>query len=192
MDELARTAAAPFLMRGCIDGTPVERPAYSTEQAEQFAQLAADSGGDSWGSWMVLPAEEGAIEPIVLFARYRRGLVGETRRQVHAIGISPGRLLASALTAACGIVLSRSQVEFIALGEGMPCEGCVARLPVDDTAITDVSPELPELHPEVAALLAELGHTPVSLPHRGRGEPPPPGEMTKPLDTAHASTSGAL
>lgn len=192
MNELARTASAPFLMRGRIGGTPVERPAYSTEQAEQFAQLAARSGGDSWGSWMVLPHGEDASEPIVLFARYRRGLVGETQRQVHAIGIIAGRLLGPELTTACRIVLPRGQVEFIALGEGMPCERCVSLLPIDDTAAAEATPELPELHPEVAALLAQLGHTSVPLPHRGQVELPPSGRTETPLDSGHASLSGAL
>lgn len=175
MDEPA--TRAPFLVRGCVAGTPVERVAYSVEQAEQLAQIAANSGGDSWGSWMLLPADQqGSDEPIVLFARYQRGLVGETRRQVHAIGVIPGHLLAPVLITACRIELPRTQIEFLEFGGGMPCEQCAALLPVDETAIADVSPELPELHPEVAALLAHLGHTSVSLPQRGRIELPPPAQ----------------
>ncbi|WP_143021474.1 hypothetical protein [Prauserella marina] len=158
----------------------MERAVCSTDEAERLAQLAATVDDESWASWMVLPVDkQGATELIVLFARYRRGLVGETQRQIHAIGIVAGRLLAQSLTAACGARLLRAQLEFTAFGEGMPCERCVAKLSVNLPAADEATPELPDLPPDVDVLRTQFGHTSVSPPHRGPAEIPLAGQAKR-------------
>lgn len=183
MDLPANATSAPFLVCGRIGDTPVERPVPTIEAAQSLAQVAAEAGGDSWGSWMVLPADPAARpEPILLFARYRKGVTGESRREVHAIGIVPGLLLAARLTAACGARLERIDLEFVDLGDNMPCELCLQRLgmvpehvelPPAPQAVPPISPSgLPDLHPDVRELLAQLGHDRPALPGRGPIEAP--------------------
>lgn len=183
MDQPA-IAPSAFLVRGRIGDTPVERPVRTAEDAEHFAQLAAESGADSWGSWMVLPVDSDApAEPILLFGRYRKGLTGESRREVHAVVIVPGLLLAAQLTAACGVRIARGDLEFVELGHHMPCERCLQRLGMVEqhlelppappaTPPMSSSPGLPDLHPELRDLLAQLGHDRPALPGRGLIEPP--------------------
>ncbi|MGW4528397.1 hypothetical protein [Amycolatopsis sp. NPDC004378] len=180
MDLPANATSAPFLVCGRIGDTPVKRPVPTIEAAQSLAQVAAEAGGDFWGSWMVLPADSAARpEPILLFARYRKGVTGESRREVHAIGIVPGLLLAAQLTAACGARLERADLEFVELGDNMPCEHCLQQLGMVDEHVelppappTIAPAGLPDLHPEVRDLLAQLGHHRPALPGRGLIEPP--------------------
>ncbi|GAB3162387.1 hypothetical protein GCM10027258_81420 [Amycolatopsis stemonae] len=182
MDQAAHAPSAPFLVRGRIGDTPVERAVATIEEAEELAQLAATAGDGSWGSWMVLPTDpDSPAEPIVLFGRFRKGITGESRREVHAVGVVPGLLLAERLRAACGARLARGDLEFVELGHHMPCERCLQRLGLvpehielpPAAAPTPPAPAgLPDLHPDLRELFAQLGHDRPALPGRGCIEPP--------------------
>jgi hypothetical protein len=185
MNQPASAENAPFLVRGRIGATPVERPVPTIEAAERIAQLAADTGEGSWASWMVLPADPAVpAEPILLFGRLRAGITGESHRVVHAVVIVPGHLLAEVLTATCGARLARRNLDFVELGHNMPCERCLQRLGLIDQHL-ELPPEphvippastpagLPDMHPEVRELLSQLGHDRPTLPGRGRIELPP-------------------
>jgi hypothetical protein len=189
MDEPA--TVAPFVVRGRIAGVLIERAAYTTDQAEQLTQRALAEGVEDGCSWLVRSVDEmPGSEPIVLFARGHAELAGgDARRAVHAILVLPGRLLASTLAASCGLRLVRAGVEFVAPGTGMPCERCTALLAVNTTSLPDpssVTPPrqaLPDLHPDLADLLTQLGY-PASTPeiapsHRGLAELLPPARTER-------------
>lgn len=64
----------------------------------------------------------------VLMVRYRAGVIGETKRTVHAVALRPASKSAEGtLTALCGTILNPDELEVVAFREGMPCLTCVLR-----------------------------------------------------------------
>ncbi|MTD56005.1 hypothetical protein GKO32_18770 [Amycolatopsis sp. RM579] len=63
--------------------------------------------------------------PVTLIGRPVAGLVGETRRCVHLFPARPGTALFDTVTACCGTELSLTEIEWVRLGAGMPCEPCL-------------------------------------------------------------------
>ncbi len=60
----------------------------------------------------------------VMLVRYRPGVVGETARTVHLVPLPVGGP-AGAVTALCGTLLRREDVESVTPGQGIPCPVCV-------------------------------------------------------------------
>lgn len=176
MDVPANATSASFLVRGRIGDVPVERRVPTIEAAQTAARIAGEADEDSWASWMVLPPGPGAPpEPVLLFARLRAGTAGETRREVHALVVVPGLLLAPRLTAACGARLERADLEFVGPGVHMPCEHCLARIgAVSASAGTSpvALPAPPDRCPDALGLPARSGRGRPSRPGREPAEPP--------------------
>ncbi len=60
----------------------------------------------------------------VTLVRYRPGVVGETARTVHLVPLPLGGP-AGVVTAVCGTLLRREDVEPVTPGQGMPCTVCL-------------------------------------------------------------------
>lgn len=69
-------------------------------------------------------------EPTVLLVRFRPGVVGLTRRVVHVVPMPDGGAVPEQLTANCGLVIDRAQVELLDGPVGSPCELCLLRTPI--------------------------------------------------------------
>jgi len=67
----------------------------------------------------------------VLLVRKRAGVVGETRRTCHLVPVpdDDGRT-PLALTAYCGELIHRGEAELLTQPSGMPCVGCLFRVPM--------------------------------------------------------------
>lgn len=83
------------------------------------------------------------MSPLLAFVRFRKGVVGETRRTVHLVPLpqlaetTPGKAAAKLpeqLTALCGQTFSPGEAEQLNEPRGMPCERCVLRARVPHTA----------------------------------------------------------
>jgi hypothetical protein len=78
--------------------------------------------------------------PTVVFVRLRRGLVGETCREVHIVPIQQVDTIPAVLTAYCGLRIRPGTAELLPEPAGMPCVHCLAVLPLPSY------PQLPD-HP---------------------------------------------
>ncbi|WP_380494660.1 hypothetical protein [Streptoalloteichus tenebrarius] len=87
-----------------------------------------------WG----VRGDVGAGEPVTVLVRYLPGVVGETRRVVHMVRLAPGEFMSHHPRACCGTVLRLTLSEICELGEGVPCERCLAA-----TLRREVSPGRP-------------------------------------------------
>jgi hypothetical protein len=67
----------------------------------------------------------------VLLVRKRAGVVGETQRTCHLVPVpdDDGRT-PLALTAYCGELIHRGEAELLTQPSGMPCVGCLFRVPM--------------------------------------------------------------
>jgi hypothetical protein len=67
----------------------------------------------------------------VLLVRKRAGVVGETQRTCHLVPMpeDDGRT-PLALTAYCGELIHRGEAELLTQPSGMPCVGCLFRVPM--------------------------------------------------------------
>jgi hypothetical protein len=63
--------------------------------------------------------------PVTLIGRPAPGVVGETRRCAHLFRVHPGGVLFGSITARCGTELLLTEIEWLRLGAGMPCECCL-------------------------------------------------------------------
>jgi hypothetical protein len=77
----------------------------------------------------------------LLFVRYQRGVVGETRRTTHLAGIPDEG--AGELIALCGEHLVREQAEQLTAMDGTPCTLCLLRSPGPDDPAAKRIPEGP-------------------------------------------------
>ena len=76
----------------------------------------------------------------VLLVRKRAGVVGETQRTCHLVPVPDGPMpddampdddgTPLALTAYCGELIHRGEAELLAEPSGMPCVGCLFRVPM--------------------------------------------------------------
>ncbi|SDP96425.1 hypothetical protein SAMN04487905_12029 [Actinopolyspora xinjiangensis] len=97
---------------------------------DTLVRILAESLPDVSGAWG-LSAEW--PEPISLVVRYRRGVVGETRRAAHIVVMRPGDWHGDTLSAWCGATIAITDLEFLTPGEGMPCIPCLRRAPLSNT-----------------------------------------------------------
>jgi hypothetical protein len=65
----------------------------------------------------------------VLLVRKRVGVVGETQRTCHLVPV-PDDDTPLALTAYCGELIHQGEAELLAQPSGMPCVGCLFRVPM--------------------------------------------------------------
>lgn len=65
----------------------------------------------------------------VLLVRKRAGVVGETQRTCHLVPVPDDDRTPVALTAYCGELIHRGEAELLAEPSGMPCVGCLFRVP---------------------------------------------------------------
>jgi hypothetical protein len=72
-----------------------------------------------------------AARPMVL-VRYRPGVSGQTARTVHVISLLTD-MQAGAVSALCGVLLRRHDLETVTPGEGMPCTVCIISHASDTT-----------------------------------------------------------
>lgn len=82
--------------------------------------MITDTYSHPMGSTLPEPGEAVAV------VRYRRGVVGETRRVCHVVPIPPADLVPDELGALCGVRLRRGEAEWLPSLAGMPCERCLA------------------------------------------------------------------
>ena len=65
----------------------------------------------------------------VLLVRKRAGVAGETQRTCHLVPV-PDDDTQVALTAYCGELIHQGEAELLAQPSGMPCVGCLFRVPM--------------------------------------------------------------
>ncbi|WP_052684607.1 hypothetical protein [Lentzea aerocolonigenes] len=69
----------------------------------------------------------------VLLVRKRAGVVGETQRTCHLVPMPDDDSTPLALTAYCGELIHRGEAELLSQPSGMPCVGCLFRVPMPRT-----------------------------------------------------------
>lgn len=69
--------------------------------------------------------EESAPPSVLVVGRLARGTAGEARRVVHVFDAAVTRTTSDLVRTNCGEALTRSDVEWLAPGAGMPCEPCL-------------------------------------------------------------------
>jgi hypothetical protein len=62
---------------------------------------------------------------VLAVGRLPAGLAGESRRSAHLFDIDADTTLRTSLIARCGSEFPVSDIEWLALGAGMPCERCL-------------------------------------------------------------------
>lgn len=66
--------------------------------------------------------------------RYRRGIVGETKRSCHLVPAPEAEAVPEFLIALCGQKFAPDTCDLLELFQGMPCEQCVALAATHATA----------------------------------------------------------
>lgn len=69
--------------------------------------------------------KDSAPPSALVVGRLAGGTAGEARRVVHVFGLDAARGTSKLVRARCGEALSRTDVEWLAPGAGMPCEPCL-------------------------------------------------------------------
>ncbi|WP_344429460.1 hypothetical protein [Amycolatopsis minnesotensis] len=117
------TAPAPFMVVGRVNGHEVAAgvPTPAAAMRRMLDWLTLDD--DASAVWYL---REDWPEPVTVIARMAHGAVGETRRTAHLFQLQPGDVQCGPMSARCGAELCPSEVEWLRLGAGMPCEQCLA------------------------------------------------------------------
>ena len=115
-------AVAPFLVSGTVRGQSVVKAVRSPAEVLDEIVRWFDEDPHATGSWRL---RHDYSEPVTIVARFRSGLVRETRRIAHLFRLMPGVPLGGTLTAQCGETLAIADTEWLAVGAGMPCESCL-------------------------------------------------------------------
>ncbi|WP_326956217.1 MULTISPECIES: hypothetical protein [unclassified Amycolatopsis] len=69
--------------------------------------------------------EDSAPPGVVVVGRLAKGTAGEARRVVHVFGVEATAATSALIRTKCGEALSRTDVEWLTPGVGMPCEPCL-------------------------------------------------------------------
>jgi hypothetical protein len=69
--------------------------------------------------------EDSAPPGVRIVGRLARGTAGETRRVVHVFELDSACAPNDTVRTKCGEALTRSDVEWLVPGAGMPCEPCL-------------------------------------------------------------------
>ena len=83
----------------------------------------------------------GAPSGALMVGRLARGILGETRRVVHVFGMDTVEAGGELVRTRCGETLSRTDVEWLTPGTGMPCERCLGLAGSDRTSSLPVRPQ---------------------------------------------------
>jgi hypothetical protein len=121
--HIERRALAPFLVSGTVRGQSVVKAVRSPAEVLDEIVRWCEEDPQATGNWRL---RHDYSEPITIIARFRRGLVRETRRIAHLFRVAPGIPLGHALTAHCGETLPLVDTEWLTVGAGMPCESCLS------------------------------------------------------------------
>lgn len=133
----ARDAAlAPFMVVGRVNGREVAAavPTPADAMRRMLDWLTLDD--DASAVWYL---REDWPEPITVIARMASGVAGETRRTAHLFQLDPGEVHCGSMTARCGTELCPSEVDWLRLGAGMPCERCLADTSSERRAVEAVT-----------------------------------------------------
>jgi hypothetical protein len=80
----------------------------------------------------------------VVFARYRPGIVGETRRVCHVITLPDDDTMPESVSALCGQSFPPGVLEQLPAWAGLPCVACTLKMPTQGLPGSDQTPrELP-------------------------------------------------
>jgi hypothetical protein len=121
---LAVAPPAPFMVVGRVNGheeaasvaTPVDALTHMLDWLRMDEHASA--------VWYL---REDWPAPVTLIGRPAPGVAGETRRCAHLFRVRPGAVLYGSITAHCGTELLLTDIEWLRLGAGMPCERCLVR-----------------------------------------------------------------
>jgi hypothetical protein len=81
--------------------------------------------------------------PALMMVRLKPGVVGQRLRVVHLVPLSGGEDIPVLLTAYCGAEIAVRSAELILEPSGMPCEACLATVPLP---ADDAPDPLPQWH----------------------------------------------
>ncbi|NKQ55345.1 hypothetical protein HFP15_20885 [Amycolatopsis sp. K13G38] len=114
---------SPFMVVGRV--REQERAARAETPAEALDAMLAwlDEDDDAAAVWYL---REDWPAPVTLVGRPAPGLIGEVRRTAHLFPLEPGAVLYGSVTARCGAELYLQEIEWLSVGQGMPCECCLA------------------------------------------------------------------
>jgi hypothetical protein len=126
--ESAEQPPPRFVVCGTLHGRKTTiTVAGPAEVIAEIGRWAAEDP-DATGVWGI-PTDYS--EPVTLLARGKPGQVRESARVAHALPLSPGVPLGMALTARCGERYAITELEWLPLGAGMPCENCLRLTPAE-------------------------------------------------------------
>lgn len=119
---LAVTPPPPFMVVGRVNGH--EEAAGVATPADALAHMLdwLRTDADASAVWFL---REDWPSSVTLIGRPAPGIVGETRRCAHLFRVRPGAVLYGSITARCGTELLLTEIEWLRLGAGMPCECCL-------------------------------------------------------------------
>lgn len=119
---LAVAPPPPFMVVGRVNGH--EEAARVASPDDALAHMLEWSREDE-NAAAVWYLREDWPTPVTLIGRPVPGAVGETRRCAHLFHVRPGAVLWGSITARCGTELLLTEIEWLRLGAGMPCECCL-------------------------------------------------------------------
>ncbi|GLY68691.1 hypothetical protein [Amycolatopsis taiwanensis] len=119
----APVPATPFMVVGRVNGR--EEAVRAATPAEALARMLdwLRRDEDASAVWYLREDWPGTVTVI---GRPAPGVVGETRRCAHLFPLSPGMVLYGSMVSHCGAELFLTDIEWLGLGSGMPCECCLA------------------------------------------------------------------
>jgi hypothetical protein len=117
-----RTGGNPFVVTGILHGRAQRVAVSSLPDVLALIGRWTAEDPDATGAWAL---NEDYSAPVNLVARVRAGLIGERGRVAHVFSLVPGVSQGCRLTTCCGEQLSILDLEWLSLGEGMPCECCL-------------------------------------------------------------------
>lgn len=120
--DMAWAPATPFMVVGRVDGR--EEAAWAASPAEALTTMLdwLRRDEDASAVWYLREDWPGTVTAI---GRPAPGVVGETRRCAHLFPLSPGMVMYGSLIARCGTEFCLTDIEWLGLGCGMPCECCL-------------------------------------------------------------------
>lgn len=145
-----------FVVGGTLHGRTVTVAVSSP--AEVIAEIAGWVAADpsATGFWGLA---EDYSDPVTLVARDRPGLVPEGDRVAHVFPLVPGVRQGMVLTSSCGAEYLITDLEWLPLGAGMPCEGCLrlaVENPADNAGTLLEKRRIERIHPVVAAMTGHV------------------------------------
>jgi hypothetical protein len=76
------------------------------------------------------PGQATSAVTVILLVRLRAGVVGERERVCHVVPAPDRDAVPGALVAYCGLRIAPGTADLLAAPAGMPCVGCLVRMPL--------------------------------------------------------------